>query len=194
MPCRLYRNHVIMTFPSFDTATSAWAPQANISWSVGPAREFEFVRFPNRLATEGEAMAFALRMGEEWIDRRLRRLRRGIGERRARVIDMIGAQSAERSAHKQRQFEAVTEMRRESFTFKQFKSAIAKSGLNVNEQLLQKSYAALAKLRSQQHLSWADARKKVEQSQEDLKAGGSPQTRSRAPRLPLTERDWRRIG
>jgi hypothetical protein len=183
-----------MPFPSFDTATSAWAPQAQISWSIGPAREFEFVRFPNRLATEGEATAFALQVGEEWIDRRLRRLRRGIGARRARVIDMIGAQRTDPADRRQREMERLTETRRESLTFKQFKSVIAKSGLNVNDQLLQKSYAALVKLRSQQHLSWAQARKKIKQSQADFKAGGSPRTRSRAMRLPLTERDWRRIG
>jgi hypothetical protein len=193
MPCRLYRDHVIMTFPSFDTASSAWAPQANISWSVGPAREFEFVRFPNRLPTEGEAMAFALRMGEEWIDRRLKRARRAIGGGSARVIQMIGALNnhVERPSPRQlREIQPAGERRRDGFTFKQFKAAIAESGLNLSEQVLQKSYAALVKLRHEQHLSWAEARKKVQQSQRELKAGSA----RRAARLPLTQRDWRRIG
>jgi hypothetical protein len=185
-----------MTFPSFDTATSAWAPQAHISWSIGPAREFEFVRFPNRVPTEGEAMAYALRMGEEWIDRRLKRARRGIAVRRARVINMIGAlQKTGDTADVKppRSLQSVSAKRRESFTFKQFKSALAESGLTLNEKVLQKSYAALVKLRTQQQLSWAEAKKKVKRSREDLKVG-SMRRRPSVARLPLTERDWRRIG
>jgi hypothetical protein len=179
-----------MTFPSFDTATSAWAPQANISWSVGPGREFEFVRFPNRLATEGEAMAYAVRMGEQWIDRRLKRVRHGIGTRRARMLNIIQGQRAETSPGKPHRIKAPTDRLRQGLSFDQFKSAIVKSGLDVKEELLRKSYAALVKVRSQQRLSWAQARKKVEHSQQVLKAQRRPGT----ARLPLTERDWQRIG
>jgi hypothetical protein len=88
---RLYRNHVIMPFPSYDTAANAWAPQADISWCVGPSRESEFVRFHNRFMTEADAVACALRSGEAWIDNRLGRLRSGSGSEHARMIDMIGA-------------------------------------------------------------------------------------------------------
>jgi hypothetical protein len=183
-----------MTFPSFDTATSAWVPQAHISWSVGPAREFQFVRFPSRLSTEGEAMAYAVRMGEQWIDRRLKRVRRGIGARQARMLDMIQARRAESLPCKQHQVDPAVERHRQSFTFKQFKSTIARSGLDVKDELLHKSYAALVNLRRQQRLSWAEARKKVEQSQEELKTGGLPQRRPHVARLPLTECDWQRIG
>jgi hypothetical protein len=70
---RLYRNHVIMPFPSHDTATNAWAPQADISWCAGSSRESEFVKFPNRFITEAEAVVCALRSGEAWIDNRLGR-------------------------------------------------------------------------------------------------------------------------
>jgi hypothetical protein len=179
-----------MTFPSFDTATSAWAPQAHISWSVGPAREFQFVRFPSRLPTEGEAMAYAVRMGEQWIDRRLKRVQHGSGGPRSRMLDIF---QAERGERKQHQVGAAADRQRESFTFSQFKSAIARSGLNVKDELLHKSYEALVNLRRQQHLSWAEARKKVEQSQAALNAG-VPQRRPRLAPLPLTERDWQRIG
>lgn len=88
---RLYRNHVIMAFPSYDTATNAWAPQADISWCAGPARESEFVKFPNRFMTEADAVACALRMGQAWIDNRLGRLRSETGSEHARVIEMVGA-------------------------------------------------------------------------------------------------------
>jgi len=71
---RLYRGHVIMAFPSFDTARNGWAPQANISWCVGSNREFKFVRFPNRFATEYEAVACSLKRGQGWIDNRLKQL------------------------------------------------------------------------------------------------------------------------
>ena len=69
---RSYRRHVIMAFPSFDTATNSWAPQADISWPIGPERQSEFVRFPLRVMTESEAVACALRRGQSWIDNRLR--------------------------------------------------------------------------------------------------------------------------
>jgi hypothetical protein len=141
-------------------------------------------------------MAYALRMGEEWIDRRIKRARRGIGVPRARVISMIGTlrKTADSSNLKPpHPVQSLSGKRRESFTFKQFKSALAESGLNLNDKLLQKSYAALMKLRSQQQLSWAEAKKKVKRSQEDLKAG-SVRRRPSTARLPLTERDWRKIG
>lgn len=63
-----YRKHVIMAFPSFDTATNSWAPQADISWPLGPVRESEFVRFPIRVMSESEAVAFSLSGGKSWVD------------------------------------------------------------------------------------------------------------------------------
>jgi hypothetical protein len=108
------------------------------------------------------------------------------------MLDMIQARRAESLPRKQRQIDPAAEP--QSFTFKQFKSTIARSGLDVRDELLHKSYAALVNLRRQQHLSWAEARKKVEQSQEELKVGGLPQHRPCVARLPLTERDWQRIG
>ena len=57
---RCYRQHVIMAFPSFDTATNLWAAQADISWPSGPVRESEFVRFPTRVMSEAEAVSLAL--------------------------------------------------------------------------------------------------------------------------------------
>ena len=32
---RLYRNHVIMAFPTYDTVANAWAPQVDINWFAG---------------------------------------------------------------------------------------------------------------------------------------------------------------
>jgi hypothetical protein len=195
---RLYRHHVIMPFPSYDTATNARAPQADISWCVGPSRESEFVRFPNRVMTEAEAVTCALRRGEAWIDNRLGRLRSASGSEHTKVIDMIGAlkkslgkvsptQSPLAQGSIQRQSE-------KTFTFDQFKSAIARSGVKLSAQTLQKSYAALVKLRKNNHWSWAQTRQKVEHSQEDRSAAQSLARQQRAARIPLTERDWRRIG
>ncbi len=70
MSRRLYGDHVIMAFPSFDTATNSWVPQADISWNhKSPRRKFAFVRFPKRYKTEAEATAAALNMAQAWIDR-----------------------------------------------------------------------------------------------------------------------------
>ena len=32
---RLYRNYVIVAFPTYDTVTNSWAPQADINWFAG---------------------------------------------------------------------------------------------------------------------------------------------------------------
>jgi hypothetical protein len=183
---RLYRNHVIMPFPSYDTATNAWAPQADISWCAGPSRESEFVRFPNRFMTEAEAVACALLRGEAWIDNRLGRLRSGKGSEHARVIDMIGAlkksQGKVSTTQRPRAQGSIQWHAEKTFTFGQFKSVIAKSGVKLNERTLQKSYAALVKLRKNNHWSWAQTRQKVEHSQQDRSATQSPSRTRRDPK------------
>ena len=75
---RLYRNHVIMAFPTYNTVANAWAPQADINWFVGSSHDSKFVRFSKRCTTEEEAVTCALRRSEVWIDTRLRRLSRAI--------------------------------------------------------------------------------------------------------------------
>ena len=194
---RLYRNHVIMPFPSYDTATSAWAPQADISWCAGPSRESEFVKFPNRFMTEADAVACALQRGEAWIDNRLGRLRSGKGSEPARVIDMIGAlkKSLGKVSPTQpsRTQGSIQWHAEKTFTFGQFKSVIAKRGVKLSEQTLQKSYAALVKLRKNSHWSWAQTRQKVDHSRQDSSTAQSPARQQRAALIPLTERDWRRI-
>jgi hypothetical protein len=195
---RLYRNHVIMPFPSYDTATNAWAPQVDISWCAGSSRESEFVRFPNRLMTEADAVACALRRGEAWIDDHLGRLRSGKGSEHARVMDMIGALKKSLGkvspTQRHRTRGSIQWHADKIFTFGQFKSVIAKRGVKLSEQTLQKSYAALVKLRKNNHWSWAQTRQRVEHSRQGLGAAQSPARQQRAMRIPLTERDWRRIS
>jgi hypothetical protein len=88
---RLYRNHVIMAFPSYDTVANAWAPQADINWFAGSSHDSKFVRFSKRCTTEEEAVTWALKRSEVWVDNRLRRLSRAILPGRDRRIDMIEA-------------------------------------------------------------------------------------------------------
>ena len=88
---RLYRNHVIMAFPTYDTVANAWAPQADINWFAGTSHDSEFVRFSKRCTTEEEAVTWVLRRSEGWVDSRLRRLSRAILPGRGREIDMIEA-------------------------------------------------------------------------------------------------------
>jgi hypothetical protein len=57
-----------------------------------------------------------------------------------------------------------------AFTFEQFKAVIGKNGPKPSEQILQKSYEALVKLRNREHWSWIEARRKVEESRQDLTA------------------------
>ena len=88
---RLYRNHVIMAFPTYDTVTNAWAPQADIDWFAGSFHDSKFVQFSKRCTTEEEAVTWALRRSEVWVDNRLRRLSRAILPERGCGIDMIEA-------------------------------------------------------------------------------------------------------
>jgi hypothetical protein len=88
---RLYRNHVIMAFPTYDTVANAWAPQADINWFAGSSHDSKFVQFSKRCTTEEEAVTWALRRSEVWVDNRLRRLSRAILPGRGRGIDMIEA-------------------------------------------------------------------------------------------------------
>jgi hypothetical protein len=192
---RLYRNHVIMPFPSYDTATNAWAPQADISWCAGSSRESEFVKFPNRFITEAEAVAGALRSGEAWIDNRLGRSR---SESRSELMAQIGTigafKKSLRKVSQPRRTQGSTQWHVEkTLTFGQFKSVIAKSGVTLSEQTLQKSYAALVKLRKNRHWSWTQLREKVEHSQWDRGTAESPARQQKTELIPLTERDWRRI-
>ena len=56
----LHGDYLIMAFPSFDTATNRWAPQADVSWNHNsPRREFAFIRFSNRFQTEAGQRSLA---------------------------------------------------------------------------------------------------------------------------------------
>jgi IS5 family transposase len=70
---------------------------------------------------------------------------------------------------------------------------MAKFGLRGSEQSLHKSYDALIKLRKTRHYSWAELRNKVQRSQELPATARRPARGAKAPGLPLTTRDWRRI-
>jgi hypothetical protein len=81
---RLYRNHVIMAFPTYDTVANAWAPQADINWFAGTSHDSKFVQFSKRCTTDEEAVTWVLRRSEVWVDNRLRRLSRAILPERGR--------------------------------------------------------------------------------------------------------------
>lgn len=198
MSSRLYGDHFIMAFPSFDTASNGWVPQADISWDhKSPVRKFAFIRFPNRYRTEAEAIDASLEMAIAWIDKHGSGLQRHASTSE-QVIDAaeflknslakVAGKQADRSAP------GTQEGPKQSFTFGHFKAAIAERGLQISDQTLQKSYEALLKLRKNNHWSWAEARRKVEQSQQILKSSRAPMRGPRTARIPLTQRDWRKIG
>ena len=91
MLSRLYRNHVIMAFPTYDTVANAWAPQADINWFAGSSHDSKLVQFSKRCTTEEEAVTWVLRRSEVWVDNRLQHLSRAILPERGRGIDRIEA-------------------------------------------------------------------------------------------------------
>jgi hypothetical protein len=180
---RLYRNHVIMAFPSFDTTTNSWAPQADISWCAGLIRDSKFVRFTTRAPTEDEAVSCALRKGVAWIDQRLKHSR--TDQRGGDVIEALQHRLKRTDSRQPSlvQLPRPASSEAKTLTFDQFKSVMSKLGLNGSEQSLRKSYDALIKLRKARHCSWAEIKNKVQQSQRFPTVA----------RLPLTPQDWRRI-
>src|SRR5262245_17593780 len=148
---RSYRNHVIMAFPSFDTLTNSWAPQADISWCTGADRESEFVRFRNRLMSENEAVNFALRRSVAWINQRLKHLRDKhapeAGKSLAALKEDLRRLSAKRAPA------AFSDDETPTLTFPQFKSLLVNFGFHGSEQSLRKSYGALVALRKTRHCS-----------------------------------------
>jgi hypothetical protein len=183
---RSYRKHVIMAFPSFDTATNSWAPQADISWPIGPERQSAFVRFPARVMSESEAVAFALRGGKSWIDNRLRL--HG-AEKSVSLGDRINVLQNSLRRTNLRPPAKSESPARELFTFAQFKSAVARAGTKLSESALRKSYSGLMQLQRNRNCSTAEIRAKVKRAQELLPSHSV----RRARHLPLTERDWRNI-
>ena len=196
MWCRSYRNHVIMAFPSFDTATGLWAPQANISWVVGPLRESEFVRFSKRVLSEDDAVACASRAARTWIDRRLRSLPKGPPRQNLTAAgDTVDAPlqplkaGAARFARGVKLSGSPTGM----LTFNRFKSMMLKSGISVSDERLQKSYAALVELRRRNHCSWAQIKTKMEHTQAMMSGAQIGGLNVKLERLPVTLRQWRRV-
>lgn len=199
MSSRLYRDHFIMAFPSFDTATNGWAPQADISWNHASShRKFAFLKFPKRFMTQEEAIRYALDMAQAWVDNRPSQSRSHIVGSDRRQVGAVAADSNQSQpqaiSRQPRGPRVLPQWRVEKiFTFGEFKSAIGESGLRINEQTLQKSYTALDRLRQNKHMSWAETRRKVERLQRDFQAVKSAMRQLRAARIPLTERDWGRI-
>ena len=196
MWCRSYRDHVIMAFPSFDTATGLWAAQANISWVAGPARESEFVRFAKRVLTEAEAVALALNAARAWVDGRLRTPHSGARREThypARPVRTVAARLTRSGDNVPLPRAAKSSDNTRILTFNQFKSLMGKTGLNESPQSLHKSYAALRQLRKQDNRSWAQIKSKIQGSRESAPAAQACAFKAKLARLPLTMRDWRRI-
>lgn len=181
-----YRRHVIMAFPSFDTTTNSWAPQADISWPSGPARDSEFVRFPIRVMTEAEAVACALRNGKSWIDSQLKQRPNRGDETAARAA--FSRTVIERAMTSPFAIEGAAA----GFSFRRFKSAMIGLGMQTSERSLRKSYDALMKLQKSGSCSLAEIRAKLERSHQSATASPGVHAGARL-RLPLTQRDWRRL-
>jgi hypothetical protein len=182
-----------MAFPSFDTATNLWAPQANITWIDGASRKSRFVRFAKRAMTEGDAVALALAASHVWIDKRLRTM----DQAEFRVTDDIRSPAPSEALLKDHvaRVAKVAKTPPHILTYAQFKALVEKSGFTGSERSLQKSYMALTKLRRQNHCSWAMIRSRMEHRQDAGVAGGQGKLlhRSKPARLPMTLRDWRRV-
>lgn len=190
-----YRHHAIMAFPSFDTTTNSWAPQANISWVVGPARESKFIRFPMRVSSESEAVDCALKAARVWIDEHKKI---GIDPRWNTENEPFTPVQEHRlikrdATHTRRLHSTFSKNSARAFTFDDFKANLADLGARTSEQLLLKSYGALVQLRNNRHCSWAQLLSRLKRSRENRADLRSAQRGTKTASLPLTVRDWRRM-
>src|SRR3990172_9289236 len=181
---RLYRNHVLMAFPTYDSARQAWVPQVDINWFMGASHDSTFVRFPSHFLSEDEAVRWALARGQAWIDKRLERLQ-GRAPKRRRMFDMIEAfnESLTKASPQQPRPALAAPKRavKARLTFEEFTHLLAqKKGLTFGVKTLQKSYAALDKVRKIKRWSWAETKRKVMRAQQAPAPAGAPQ------RLPLS--------
>jgi len=187
---RLYRNHVLMAFPTYDSAKHAWVPQVDINWFLGTSHDSTFVRFPRHFLTEDEAVSCALARGQTWIDKRLERLQGRSPERR-RMLDRIqGFNESLTKASLKQPHPAQAAPRRStkpSLTFEEFAHLLAQKGLAFNVKTLQKSYAALVKVKKIKRWSWAETKRKV------MRAQHVPATTDVPQRIPSSERAWGKI-
>ncbi len=191
---RSYRNHVIMAFPSFDTATNSWAPQADISWCAGANRFSEFVRFQDRVMSENEAVHLAVRRSVRWINERLKQAQTD-AQATANERDRSPPFKSGRRLRFGSQLRLPSPMSHKpgrAFSYNHFKALVAKLGVKESEPSLQKSYEALLKLREERPCSWTELKKRVERSR-NMTARKSPARAAKKPRLPLTPRDWQRL-
>ena len=188
---RLYRDHVLMAFPTYDIAKHGWVPQVDINWFLGTSHDSTFVRFPRRFLTEDEAVSCALARGQAWIDKHLERLE-GHAPKRRRMFDRIEAfgGSAPKSILKQPHpaQAAPRASMKLNLTFEEFAHLLAQKGLAFNVKTLQKSYAALVKVKKIKRWSWAETKHKVMRAQHVPATTGAPQ------RIPLSERAWGKIA
>ncbi|HWO41030.1 MAG TPA: hypothetical protein VNO43_04425 [Candidatus Eisenbacteria bacterium] len=191
---RSYRNHVIMAFPSFDTATHSWAPQADISWCAGPHRYSEFVRFRDRVLSEEEAVDLALRRSVRWINEHLRNAQKAPPRLDPRHPSAAVGHPLTGMRYKPQlqPGSALTHRPATTFTFNRFKALVAKFGVEENEHSLHRSYEALIKLRERQHCSWTKIKKKIERAREMTAKGRASQTMKKR-RLPLTPQGWQKF-
>jgi hypothetical protein len=191
---RLYRKHMIMAFPTYDTATNAWAPQADINWFAGSFHDSKFVQFSKRCATEEEAVTWALKRSEVWVDNRLRRLSRAILHGRGLGSDIIEAAKSHLGKVTPEQHvrcQSATEPGPEkTLTFYQVKCAFGGSGSKLSGENLRKSHGALTKPRNPDHWSRLETTKKLEHTRQDLTAVVLP----RAVHIPPRQRPWRRFS
>lgn len=182
---RLYRNHVMLAFPTYDSAKHAWAPQVDINWFLGAARDSKFVRFPTRCMTEEEAVRRALARGQTWVDNRLKRME-GVSSKRRRMFDMIHAFKANPERLRTAQ-PAPKRTVKPSLSFEEFVHLLAHKGFTLSAKTLQRSFAALVKAKRLKHWSWAQTKRKLVRAGRDRVPAGA------TPRVPVTERAWCRI-
>ena len=115
---------------------------------------------------------------------------------RGHVIDLMDALKkslAGKAAQDEKKDNVAARKIEKIFSFAEFKSSL--TALQIPEESLRQSYAGLHKVRKSRNLSWNEMREKVDTLGRDLQ-GERVQSKGKlkAARIPVTDRDWERVG
>jgi hypothetical protein len=72
MASAIYKNHLIISSPTFNPDNQRWSPYVIIAWKTrGRYKRHTIEGLPNLFDIEEEAEEFGVELGKQWTDREL---------------------------------------------------------------------------------------------------------------------------
>ena len=118
---------------------------------------------------------------------------------RGQVVDLMEALKKSlaggKVAREEKKETAPARKMEKVFSFAEFKTLVDAAKLDVPEESLRKSYQGLDQLRKKKNLSWEETREKAHALGNGLQVDLlKNRGQLKAARIPVTDRDWERVG